>query len=161
MTPGYQPFLPRGSLKIFSLYNTHLLWLLENNHLLFPRKHYAKLSKTPYKKKKNWQNVCYWNYGRLPWQDKLHLLPGFLLFTGNNCFEDNTVFVVSKSSHLTFSNTGKIGLPFRPLELLQFSKNCNSSILNFNGLECVKQLFKNTLGWKSTSISDLIVVADA
>lgn len=52
MTPGYQPFLPRGSLKIFSLYNTHLLWLLENNHLLFPRKHYAKLSKTPYKKKK-------------------------------------------------------------------------------------------------------------
>lgn len=49
MTPGYQPFLPRGSLKTFSLYNSHLLWLLESNHLLFPRKHYAKLSNIPYK----------------------------------------------------------------------------------------------------------------
>lgn len=51
MTPGYQSFLPRGSLKTFSLYNIHLLWLLESNHLLFPRKHYAKLSKILYENK--------------------------------------------------------------------------------------------------------------
>lgn len=142
MTPGYQPFVPRGSLKTFSLYNTHLLWLLESNHLLFPRKHYAKLSKILYKNQ----------FGKMYVMEIMEDYPGKINCISYQafCYLPATTVLRTDCSFqvITFnlSNTGKTGLPFRPLELLQFSKNCNSSILDFNGLECVNQLFKNTLG---------------
>lgn len=132
MTPGYQPFVPRGSLKTFLLYCTHLLWLLESNHLLFPRKHYAKLSKIPYKNQlgKMYVLEIMEDY---PCKINCSSYQAFCYLPGTTVLRTDCSFQVIT---FIFLNTGKTGLPFGPLELLQFSKNCNSSILNFNGLEC-------------------------